>query len=148
MKSYGGTDQTVTLMPNFGTGVAVAVTVTSAWQRFSVTIYIPKEVDSNGDTITKSLGARINGTWGGEVISLDCAQLEPSYGYTDYFDGNVAGVSWSGTPNLSYSYSYPNRDIKLKRFANYLPRFLPLNTPYYVDYYSDDVNDIKYSGIA
>ena len=37
MKSYGGSNQTVTLLPNYGTGAAVAVTVTSTWQRFSIT---------------------------------------------------------------------------------------------------------------
>lgn len=37
LKSFSGSNQTVTLFPNFGLGSSIAVTVTSEWQRFAVT---------------------------------------------------------------------------------------------------------------
>jgi hypothetical protein len=128
--------------------VSKDVSLTTSWQRLFITISLPKKVDEDGVLTNVELTSRLEGNWAGAVLKLDAAQLEPSYSYTDYFDGNVAGVSWAGTINLSSSYSYPRRDIKLKRFANYIEEFLPLNTPYYIDYYSDTPGDIKYSGIS
>jgi hypothetical protein len=129
-----------------GSTKSATTTVTidsTAWKRYSVSVFLPQ-----GSSTTTTLEASIYGSWGGKFVYLDCAQLEQSAVQTDYFDGAITGVSWAGTANESASYSYPNRDAKLQRFSNYIKNFLPLNTPYYIDYYSDSVLDTKYSGIA
>jgi hypothetical protein len=145
-KSLTNLESTLKISWAVGAGTPVTVSkdisLTSSWKRFSVTISVPALLTNVNIT------SRLEGNWAGAVLKLDAAQLEPSYSYTDYFDGNVAGVSWAGTANLSSSYSYPKRDIKLKRLANYIEEFLPLNTPYYIDYYSDTPGDVKYSGIS
>jgi hypothetical protein len=122
-----------------------SVTISSgSWKRYQVSLLLPSS------TLAKSTNLEVSifGSWSGKYLYLDCAQLEQGSVATDYFDGAVAGCSWSGTANQSSSYQYPNRDSKVKRLSNYIKDFLPLNTPYYIDYYSDSVSDTKYFGIS
>jgi hypothetical protein len=70
MKSYSGADQTVTLHPNFGNGVGLAVTATSEWQRFSVfatTSGTTAQVEVALGFITSSVTAADILIWGAQL---------------------------------------------------------------------------------
>jgi hypothetical protein len=73
LKSFGGSDQTVTLLPNFGLGSAVAVTVTSEWQRFSL---IANSSTSTTGQFVMGLGYLTNSVTSADVLAWG-AQLEP-----------------------------------------------------------------------
>ena len=104
------------------------ILVTDQWERFDVTACV------SGLVVNEQITAAISGETLGQVLQLDMAQIEPKFGFTDYFDGTHVAVdaSWQGTPHASESYLYENLINKRIRLNNEIEKFLPLNTPYVV----------------
>lgn len=127
---------TISVLDSDSRSTEQEVEITSNWQRFYVTHYFLEESVS----ATTSIEAIITGTFEGGTIELDCAQLEESYYPTDYFDGNLtnSGGAWVGAANESQSVIYSGIATKLTRLTNEIEKYLPLNTPYRVDYTRND----------
>jgi len=104
------------------------ILVTNEWQRFSVTACV------SGMFIDEKVTATIVGDTLGQTLHLDMAQIEPTFGFTDYFDGThvALGARWGAQPQNSESYLYENIVDKRTRLRNEIENFLPLNTPYVV----------------
>lgn len=111
------------------------VTLTHDWARFEVNIFIP------GNTPLTSIQCRVN-TQDRAVpreipysIDYESAMFELGFRATDYFDGDylIQGAEWTGTASESESYLYQNKEAKLTRLQQELPRQLPLGTPYTVE---------------
>ncbi|CAB4157118.1 hypothetical protein UFOVP681_2 [uncultured Caudovirales phage] len=99
MKSFGGTNQTVTLFPNWGSGSAIAVTVTSEWQRFSVTA---ASGASTTGTPVIGLGYATNSVTSADILIWG-AQLELGSTATAYQRvGSTYDVTEAGVASLSY----------------------------------------------
>ena len=107
--------------------VETPISVTTSWQRVSVTAY----VTSTATGLTPYIYGTRSAT---QTINFDAAQLEQIQIPTDYFDGsfvNQGGV-WSGIVNASKSYLYVNKDQKLSELNTLVNDWLPINTPYYI----------------
>jgi hypothetical protein len=137
IKGDSAFDLTLGLSCNSPAKVAtpVPISVTTSWQRVSITIYVGKFV--NGTTTT--LTPYIYGTRNSSVtFRVDNAQLEQSQKPTDYFDGNFEnqGAYWSGVSNESLSYSFINKDKKLSELSLHMSDWVPfgllwvIRTPY------------------
>jgi hypothetical protein len=133
-KSDEDVTATITLLDSDERSTEKEVAITSDWQRFYVTHYFLDE----GPSVGPAIEAIITGTFAGATIELDCAQLEESYYPTDYFDGsltNVGGAWFNGVAaNYAQSAMYPGINTKLTRLTNEIEKYLPLNTPYRVNY--------------
>jgi hypothetical protein len=120
----------VSLQTGDDTPIQKNIQLTTAWQRFYVTSYA---TDSGEIALWSTI-------WGsgpsGKTVEIDCVQLEESYYPTDYFDGNLtsSGGAWNGTANASSSVMYPGINTKLTRLINEIEKYLPINTPYRVNY--------------
>lgn len=108
-----------------GTLTPPALTASTSWERYSVTLYIPVEYVS--PTVTFTLSGPATDT----VVQVDSAQLEDKYLPSDYFDGSNTDCIWQ-TPHASPSYYYPNKDLVLARLYMDIKSYLPINTPYIV----------------
>jgi phage tail-like protein len=147
-KTTSGTE-TVTLSMSADDGTLDAVTVesdditlTSSWQRFYVSLYVPAEFAD-----TTAITCVLSGTTTGNTIDLDGAQLELGYVPTDYFDGAFPaayGASWAGTADESISYLYPNKSIKIPRLIANIAGYMPIGTPFSVSTYEG----LEYVGIS
>jgi hypothetical protein len=120
-------------------------TLTSEWQRISVSIYSPN--------IPGQLVAKIKTLVPNAVFYLDSAQLEEGSSATDYFDGDRTydGSVWFDTanPGASISGHYSNRDQRIAHLMDSIKEYLPVGTPYYVTFYgSDTYTEVALSGIA
>jgi len=97
-------------------------------------------IDSHSD-VSYAL-VRFSGTGSGS-FNIDMVMAEDTYTTpgmmmsgtviqpTDYFDGSMpsgSGVVWDGAANNSISLSYPNKTTKLRRLAQTLPDWVPMNT--------------------
>lgn len=83
-----------------GVGSTSAVTLTTGWQRVSLT------VQGTADTTSRAYGyISVTGIDGGESfdITIDDALLEKSAVLTPYFDGTYPNCAWTGTANASTS---------------------------------------------
>lgn len=125
------------------------VELTTEWQRFFVTHFIPEDSSAGLSTFVVSL----SGEFEGVEIQLDCAQVEASYYPTDYFDGSLTltgGAWWGGTgaANTAVSFYYPSINTKLTRLANEIEKFMPLNTPYTVGMHRNDGSMVPPKGIS
>ena len=112
----------------FVTGSA-DVTLTELWARHQVSVYIPSSTSS------LKLEVKVEIEDGTQVVDFDAAQVEQSFGATDFFDGSLpgtAGAGWYGTPYASASYIYPVKNARLSRFLNEVEKFLPVTTSYKV----------------
>jgi hypothetical protein len=131
---------TITLLDSNEEETSKEIALTDAWQRFFVTHYYKKP------TYFSQLTATILGTdWAGATIEIDCAQLEESYYPTDYFDGSLtlSGGAWmEPSPNASRSCFYPARNTRLTRLANEIEKYLPINTPYQVQMFQNDGDNL------
>ena len=108
--------------------------LTSAWKRYSVSLYIPEDLSTTGNI---TLALTIAGTLSSSSINVfvDAAQVELGFNATDYFDGSLpeaSGVFWSGTAHASYSYFYQNRTIKMARLLDSLSQWVPMGTQWRV----------------
>jgi hypothetical protein len=133
-KSDEDVTATISLLDSDERSTEKEITITSDWQRFYVTHYFLNE----GPSLGPAIEVIITGTFAGATIELDCAQLEESYYPTDYFDGsltNVGGAWFNGVAaNYAQSVMYPGINTKLTRLANEIEKYLPINTPYRVEY--------------
>jgi hypothetical protein len=145
MKASANSTLTMTLVADDddSTNVVNAVStlaLTSAWTRYSVSLYIPEDLSETGN-ITLSL--TIAGTLASSSINVyaDAAQVEAGYNATDYFDGSLpeaSGVFWSGTAHASYSYFYQSRTIKMARLLDSLSQWVPMGTQWRVRSYKGE----------
>jgi hypothetical protein len=124
---------TITLTPkDDGVGLAAEVnsifTLSTDWQRFTVTTYV------DADDVAVELTATANIEFdadSGEEVWVDAVQLEASPFASDYYDGNLAsqfGAVWEGTPNESPTHLYPNKPFKIPRLAQTLDSWVPPNS--------------------
>jgi hypothetical protein len=97
------------------------ILVTNEWQRFSVTACV------SGLFIDEKVTATIVGETLGQTLFIDMAQIEPTFGFTDYFDGThiSVGARWEDQPHNSESYLYENIIDKRTRLRNEIENFLP-----------------------
>lgn len=119
------------------------VTLTDAWQRIHVTLFVPATYDETTFLTMTLTGAETTGN----TVHLDGAQLEASFLPTDYFDGefpDVYGAMWAGTENESVSYLYPNKYIKIPRLIANLAEYMPIGTTYTVSTHAG----LEYVGIS
>lgn len=125
------------------------VTFTPEWQRFYVTTYA---ADAGELTLWANIvGAHTSGV----TVEIDSAQLEASYYPTDYFDGSLtlSGGAWNlGTlgadAHAAASFYYPGINTKMTRLANEIEKYLPINTPYFVEYIHNDGGITPPKGIS
>jgi len=130
-KSTSGTlNATITFAVTSGSlskSVSKSIAITNTWKRYSVQTYI--ESAYVAPTLTLTLLGVDSG-----VILFDAAQLERAYSPTDYFDGSMSinGGEWSGSPNASATYVFPNKSTVVSRLATDMPSYLVSGTPYRV----------------
>jgi hypothetical protein len=113
--------------------------ITEDWKRYSTTVFIPKV---SPESVV--LNMVIYGVTGGSTIYLDHAQVEDSYTATDYFDGaipsaNLYGAVWETTAHNSPTHLYPNLPAKITRLKQELPKYLPMNTSFLVQWYGGGI---------
>jgi hypothetical protein len=125
---------TVTLTPK-DNGVALtaqvvssAFTLSTNWQRFTVTTYVDAEDVDVALTATATI---VFNSSSGATVWVDAVQLEASPFASDYYDGNLAsqfGAVWEGTANESPTHLYPNKPFKIPRLAQTLDSWVPPNS--------------------
>jgi hypothetical protein len=106
------------------------MSITTSWKRFEVKLFVPSFFLQNSTVTT----AKMYGTTNSATIKIDSAQLEPGYGATDYFDGDLPlwGASWTDAVYGSPSMLYRRYEEKTGRLVREIPNILPINTPWYV----------------
>jgi hypothetical protein len=104
LKSFDGTNQTVSIFPNFGLGSAVALTVTNEWQRFQVSANSSVSITA---TCVIGLGYVANSVLNADVLIWG-AQLEAASFASSYIP-TVAAASTRASDVLTYTagVSYP-----------------------------------------
>lgn len=108
---------------------SVVITITDTWQRFSVTVLAPEITNPMG------LVANITGVTTGSTVYIDRPQVEGSFKPTDYFDGEYFDAVWEGEQYASTSHFYPDRAIKVTRLKQELPKYIPINQPYLIQWH-------------
>jgi hypothetical protein len=121
--------------------------LTGEWQRVTASIWVPD------NKVAGQVFVTIQGFVTGQSIELDAAQLEVGDTATDYFDGalTTSGCAWErGSVNSGQSYSvkYPNLSYRVSRLTAGLQDYLPMNTPWAVEYLDNDLSPQQYSGIS
>jgi hypothetical protein len=107
-----------------------AINVTTNWARYSVSLFIPEGLSTNGNI---TLNLALTATLTGETVWVDNVQVEQAFQPSDYFDGSLpaaSGVFWGGTAHASYSYYYQARLTKIPRVVETLEQWIPYNMPY------------------
>lgn len=140
-KATSNTDATITLTPRdnavdiTAAEVTSSITLTSSWQRFSVTTYV------DSDDVLTELDFVVNidiDANTGDYAYIDCVQLESSPTATDPFDGNLSsqfGVVWEGTANESASHMYYGKALKVPRLSKTLSDWMPPNAFWRIETY-------------
>ena len=122
--------------------------LTSDWQRVSFTVW------AGQSSTPTSLEIHITGALPtGTYLEIDAAQLEVGVKPTDYFDGSMvdSGCAWvigSANSTTSRSVKYANQSYRVARLLDTIKDFLPINTPWVLDYYDNALSDHLYSGIS
>jgi hypothetical protein len=119
--------------------------LTTSWKRYSVSAWLP----DNG--VPATLQCRIQGWRLGQYVEMDAAQLEIGDVATDYFDGSMtsSGCAWvTGNPSYSPSVKYVNLSYRLSRLVQGIEGYLPMNTPWAIEYLDNDASPQQYSGIS
>ncbi len=99
LKSFSGADQTVTIFPNYGNGSVVAATVTSEWQRFTVTANTLAGVTA---AVVVGLGYATNSVTAADVLIWG-AQFETGTTATAYQRvTDQWNVTQAGVASVSY----------------------------------------------
>lgn len=124
--------------------VTDTVTLTTDWQRFSVTTYVDAE------DVTTSLDFVVTvevDSASGEDAYFDNFQLEASYVATDPFDGNLSsqfGVVWEGTANQSASHMYYGKNLKIPRLSQTMVDWTPPNSFWRIETY----DGVEYTNLS
>ena len=121
------------------------ISLTQSWKRYSISAWLP----DNG--VDATLQCRIQGWRLGQYVEMDAAQLEIGDVATDYFDGSMtsSGCAWvTGNASYSPSVKYVNLSYRLSRLVQGIEGYLPMNTPWAVEYLDNDVSPQQYSGIS
>jgi hypothetical protein len=117
---------TVSLTPidngTLGTAASKAVVLSTSWQRFEVTAFVPLSYTniSFKASVTTSV-----------QIDIDAVQVEQAYVARDYFDGSMTELGASVASN-GESILFYNKAERLSRLFVELTKYLPNNTPYIV----------------
>ena len=149
-KASSNTNATVTLTPRDNSvditeaEVTSSITLTTSWQRFSVTTY----VDSN-QVLTELdfVVSIVIDTNTGDFAYIDGVQLEASPTATDFFDGNLAsqfGVVWEGTANQSASHMYYGKALKVPRLSKTISDWTPPNAFWRIETY----DGVEYTNLS
>lgn len=124
--------------------VTDTVTLTTEWQRFSVTTYVDAEdVATSLDFVVT---VEVDGA-SGEDAYFDNFQLEASFVATDPFDGNLSsqfGVVWEGTANQSPSHMYYGKNLKLPRLSQTMNDWTPPNAFWRIETY----DGVEYTNLS
>ena len=139
----------------YSTEAVSNISLTLNWQRFSVSLWVPKSSQSINLDVT------LTGAMANIYLEVDAAQLEVGNRATDYFDGDLdsEGCGWKSTKHASWSAKYTNRDYRIGLLNANIKDYLPSNTPYWIDFYANtDVTtpanvyegfgNMKFSGIS
>ena len=99
--------------------------VTTEWNR----IYISGLINSNNyyNASYATFGAVFST---GGTVYVDMVQSQDTFQPTDYFDGSLPasyGAIWQGTPNNSNSLYYPGKQTKIRRLAETMVDWVPMN---------------------
>jgi len=124
--------------------VTDTVTLTTEWQRFSVTTYVDAEdvATSLDFVVTVEVDSA-----SGEDAYFDNFQLEASFVATDPFDGNLSsqfGVVWEGTANQSPSHMYYGKNLKLPRLSQTMNDWTPPNAFWRIETY----DGVEYTNLS
>ena len=82
------------------------------------------------DTGTSASYAKVTFSGGPGTFYMDMIQEQDTEKPTDYFDGSLPasyGVVWQGTPNNSNSLYYPGKQTKMRRLAETMVDWVPMN---------------------
>ena len=104
------------------------ITVTTEWQRVSISIYM-------NNTVYPELWVYLCGTSSvGETYWVENAQLEEGQKATDYFDGSFVkqGAQWIGGYDTGKSYLYVNKAQKMAELSVHMNDWVPLNMTWMV----------------
>ena len=121
------------------------IALTTSWKRYSISAWLP----DNG--VPATLQCRIQGWNLGQHVEMDAAQLEIGDAPTDYFDGSMtsSGCAWvTGNALYSPSVKYLNLSYRLSRLVQGIEGYLPMNTPWAIEYLDNDASPQQYSGIS
>jgi hypothetical protein len=149
LKAYGTTTGDLTLSleaidsaddSSLGLTSEVPITLTSSWQRYSTTLFIPTD---SRDTIVVNMSLVSDGNI---KFFLDRAQVEESFRPTDYFSGSdtlgeasADGAFWEGNRYESPSHLYANFGQKIDRLVQQLPNYVPVNLSFLVRWHGGGV---------
>jgi hypothetical protein len=100
------------------------------WSRLQFAWSIPAGFAQASTDFVVSLG----GTFAGTAL-FDAVQFEPTFGATEYFDGDYGterDAVWSGSSSTSPSYLYPNKITNVARLADEIVAFIPNDTPWMI----------------
>jgi phage tail-like protein len=115
------------------------ITLTTSWQRFSVTLFVP-EVSNGAGIIPIEATAQIAMSTEADAPTMyfDRPMVEGNFIATDFFDGDSPayfGSTWESVDYESASHSYPNIDVKITRLKQELPKYVPINQPYLIQWH-------------
>ena len=127
--------------------VSQSVSLTTDWQRVSVSIWVP---DNGSNTV---LNYGLTGWVAGQYIEVDAAQVEIGNTPSDYFDGSMTstGCAWtlgSSYSTGSYSVKYVNLNYRLNRLYQGISGYLPINTPWAVQYTENSLSPQQKAAIS
>lgn len=100
------------------------------WNRIQYKWAVPAGFEQQSTDFAVS----ISGTFAGNAL-FDAVQFEPSFGATEYFDGDYGterDAVWSGGTSASPSYLYPNKIVNVTRLADEIVAFIPKDTPWMI----------------
>jgi len=149
-KATSATNATITLTPRDNSVnitdaiVTSSLSLTTSWQRFSVTTYVDADQVSTSLDFVTSLVIDTNT---GDFAYLDNFQLEASFVATDPFDGNLSsqfGVVWEGTANQSASHMYYGKSLKLPRLSQTMESWTPPNSFWRIETY----DGVEYTNLS
>lgn len=124
--------------------VTDTVTLTTEWQRFSVTTYV--DAEDVATSLDFAVTVEVDSA-SGEDAYFDDFQLEASFVATDPFDGNLSsqfGVVWEGTANQSPSHMYYGKNLKLPRLSQTMNDWTPPNSFWRIETY----NGVEYTNLS
>ena len=149
-KATSATNATITLTPRDNSVnitdaiVTSSLSLTTSWQRFSVTTYVDADQVATSLDFVTSLVIDTNA---GDFAYLDNFQLEASFVATDPFDGNLSsqfGVVWEGTANQSASHMYYGKSLKLPRLSQTMESWTPPNSFWRIETY----DGVEYTNLS
>jgi len=110
----------------------VTATLTTTWQRFQTTLYVPKTTTSYNNF---SYLVGISGTGTGQIVEVSSPQLENTYSATDYFQPGVTPNTFSINNITSANFGcglYRDITNNIELLKYQISNILPINTPYVI----------------